>query len=273
MRLTALMRPGAGLAVAGGLALAAAAPAMAAPGPAAVTVTISAQSKLRPVTGHVLVVFRSGPKSSVQLSGSYSGAASGDTLALFAQPFPYSSPPAQIASKQITAASGSYSFSEIPQIATKYKAEVLSGTAVQGTSPVRYVYLSPRVNVTGGHKCGRPVCHEQFTVSEIVPASAYSAESAKHWYVYFGLRLSPVREPPAPRWLNLDAKAKVGPVTKVAATQFRRTVSFSFRIGSEGYHWLWNSCSKDTVAADGVGLPGQHGCGGHRVRSSARYLG
>ena len=37
--------------------------------------------------------------------------------------------------------------------------------------------------------------------------------------------------------------------------------------------WKWTTCSKDTEAADGIGLPGHHGCGAERVLSSAPYLG
>lgn len=42
---------------------------------------------------------------------------------------------------------------------------------------------------------------------------------------------------------------------------------------SDGYAWNWNTCSKDTEAEDGIGLPGNHGCGSKSVPASAVYLG
>ena len=64
-----------------------------------------------------------------------------------------------------------------------------------------------------------------------------------------------------------------GSAHRIAADEFSETVTFSFRIGNDAYNWEWTSCSKDTEAADGIGLPGHHGCGAERVLSSAPYLG
>ena len=44
-------------------------------------------------------------------------------------------------------------------------------------------------------------------------------------------------------------------------------------VGNDAYAWNWNTCSKDTEAEDGIGLPGNHGCGSKSVPASAVYLG
>ena len=48
---------------------------------------------------------------------------------------------------------------------------------------------------------------------------------------------------------------------------------FSLRIGSKSATWLFLVCARDSEARDGVGLPGRHDCGGHRVRANVSYLG
>jgi serine/threonine protein kinase len=41
---------------------------------------------------------------------------------------------------------------------------------------------------------------------------------------------------------------------RVSATEFQLTFSFTFTIGTNAYHWRWNTCLPDTEAADGMGL-------------------
>jgi hypothetical protein len=107
-----------------------------------------------------------------------------------------------------------------------------------------------------------------------VPPQALQAELATPLYPYFGLNLSAGKEPGPPHWLTLDAGgAHVTASHRISADEFGETVTFSFRIGNDAYYWDWNTCSRDTEAADGIGLPGHHGCGDERILDSATYLG
>ena len=79
---------------------------------------------------------------------------------------------------------------------------------------------------------------------------------------------------PAPRWLYLDGgDASVSGARRISANEFEITVTYSFTIGDDGYYFEWNTCTKDTLSADGLGLPGSHGCGARRIRGNVNYLG
>jgi hypothetical protein len=60
---------------------------------------------------------------------------------------------------------------------------------------------------------------------------------------------------------------------RVSAGEYRYTVTFSFRIGNDGYSFGWATCTRDTEPQDGFGLPGHHGCGDKRVLETSRYQG
>lgn len=97
---------------------------------------------------------------------------------------------------------------------------------------------------------------------------------SKPFYPYFGINLSATGTPSLPRWLYLNAgDPTVSGVRQVSATEFEVTVTFSFTIGADGYYFDWVTCTKDSLSADGLGLPGSHGCGAGRIRSGTGYLG
>ena len=97
---------------------------------------------------------------------------------------------------------------------------------------------------------------------------------SKHIYPYFGINLSATGTPPEPRWLYLDeGNASVSSARQISASEFEITVTFSFTIGNDGYYFDWNACEKDTLSADGLGLPGSHGCGARRISRNVNYLG
>jgi hypothetical protein len=83
-----------------------------------------------------------------------------------------------------------------------------------------------------------------------------------------------LRRPPPPIYLYLGAgHPRVTRTRKVSAGEYRFTIKFTFRIGNNGAHWGFNFCVKDSVTADGIGLPGRHHCGDKRIRATTRYLG
>ena len=171
-----------------------------------------------------------------------------------------------------------YSFTVAPTLATRYQVKVFarkSATTPLATSSMQSVYVSANGYTTGGKTCGRPVCHETFHIYTIVPSSALGVEMSKTNYPYFGINLTTgAGIPSPPRWLYLNAgHASVSGARRISATEFETTLTFSFAIGNDGYHWAWTGCTKDTVSRDGLGLPGSHGCGASRVLRTASYLG
>jgi hypothetical protein len=122
-----------------------------------------------------------------------------------------------------------------------------------------------------GSRAGR---QEWATKWESRAAAALRTELAKPWYPYFNLSLAPSKEPPSPKTLLLGAgNPHVTASRQVAPGEFELTVTFSFRIGNDAYHWNWTMCAKDTEARDGLGLPGSHGCGAKGIPATQSYLG
>jgi hypothetical protein len=240
---------------------------------------IAATSSLRPVTGDVWVVYRGARDAIAQVHGQIKGVRPGEIARLYAQQFPYKSAPAPAGSVVLhpSGAAATYAFQVTPSVATRYQVVLLRSSTA--TSPLAnsatitvYVVLST-VNGTA-RPCSRPICKEKFRISVPVPASALMTELSKRWYSYFAVALAPDKAPPAPKRLRLGAGgSRVSRSRRISATEFRLTVTYAFRIGADAYDWSWNVCAQDTESADGVGLPGHHGCGGKNLAAAASYAG
>lgn len=272
------------IAVAGGLVASGAVPAAVADPAQSPVITISATTPLPVITHDVFVVYKDSYKSYDQatISGSVTDpdATADEVAVLYAQPFPYKTAPAPIAGQSVAVPASTtptaYSFAAKPTVATKFTVEVLSSSSATtplATSAVNVVYVVTSQSVSGPKTCRRPVCHETARVVTLLPRSAYKIESHKKWYFYFDLKLSRIGEPKPPKYLYLSKIAAISKVTRISPTEFKRTISFSFRIGNDGYYWLWNFCSKDTESRDGINLRGSHSCGAKKIRSSIPYLG
>jgi hypothetical protein len=101
------------------------------------------------------------------------------------------------------------------------------------------------------------------------------AEQRKRFHLYFGLKLDRSgRAPGPPKRLKLGAgHGRIVSVKKLNASQYLATMTFSFRVGNAGYYFLVGACQKDTESADGLNLPGHHGCGDKFISSKIPYLG
>lgn len=245
--------------------------ASAATGPA---ITISAASAFAPVTGDVLVEYQGGSYATVTLSGTVTGGATGDTATLEAQPFGGTAAP--VASVPVTSASQAYSFPVKPDVATTYTVQLaVTGTSTPlATSAAQVVYVVNSGKSSGAKTCGRPVCHETLRIVEYVPPSALKTEMAKRVYAYFGLNVGGQKVPPSPTSVTLNwGHASVSKPQELAAGKFTFNVSYRFTIDSHSYYWRWVACAKDNEAADGLGLPGSHGCGNKRLKLNFKYLG
>jgi len=238
------------------------------------SVTIKATSRMK-ITGYTLVLYRGGRDSVADITGNVSGASKGDVLKLYAQRFPYSKPHRVI---WIAGAGTRYSFKVRPFIATQYQVMLFppaSGAAPLASSRIVTVYVSSGGVTVQKRGCpSGPVCRPAYRVYEYLPPAVVKAEARKHWDIYVGVRLSPTTHlPPVPKWLYLDGRATVSAPRRISASNYERTVGFSFRIGTDSARWKFLACAKDSEATDGFGLPGRHGCGVHRVRSDVAYLG
>lgn len=256
-----------------GVSLAAAGQAQA----AAPTISIAASTKLPPITHDALVLYQFGAYSSAKIHGTIAGAAAGEVARLYVQQFPYKKAATAVATVTLTASKASYSFTVSPSLATHYWVKLFPSKAATipvASSKLQNVYVTV-VNVpTGVKPCGRPTCHETLTLTTKVPSSALKTEMAKRVYAYFGLSLSKSGIPKAPSTLIRNGgKAVISKATRTSATKYKFTIKFTFTVGNDGYHWIWNECSRDSVSKDGIGLPGTHGCGTSKISASTPYLG
>lgn len=244
------------------------------------TITVAARSSNPAVTGDVFVYFQGGKYGSARIHGTITGATTGEVATLYAQRFPYTRAARPVSSITLSATgpTTAYSFTVAPTLATRYQVKVFaskSATTPSATSSMKSVYVMANAWVTGGKTCGRPVCHETFHIYTIVPSSALGVEMSKPNYPYFGINLTTAAGiPSSPRWLYLNAgHASMSSARKISAGEFENTLTFSFTIGNDGYHWAWTGCTKDAVSTDGLGLPGSHGCGARRILRTVSYLG
>jgi hypothetical protein len=262
------------VALAGGLAAVGGLPALAAPA-VPPTVTIAAKAFFPPVTGDVFVLFHAPARfSRAHIHGTISGASSGEVARLFAQPFRKAASP--VAAVTLTAATSTYSFTVAPTLATRYQVKVFANstaTTPLALSAVRTVFVSNLMVPSPFIRCSRPVCREKIRVVEFVPPSTLRTEISKRWFFYFGLNLSPTMVPPPPKFLTLDTHATISRPVRVSAGSFAVTISWSFRIGNDGFNFNDNFCNRDTESTDGLGLPGHHSCGASRISATIEYLG
>jgi len=266
---------------AGGLSLAGAGTALA--GRAARTdldVTIGTASTFVPVNGDTLVRYGAPfPQATAKVSGSVTGIPASLTsvvVTLLDKPFggPAFSSTGPQATLRPTGGSAAYTFPVTPKLATSYEVEIsqTADSAPMQTSGPQTVYVIPDVTVTG-LKCARPSCSGKLVITARFPAPAFGTESPKKLNVYQGIRESADSTPAEPDRLSLVGTA--GHVVR-DATKFtvQYTVRYGFNIGpGEGYQWKINYCTADTETADGIGLPGHHGCGDQMVSAAAPYLG
>jgi hypothetical protein len=252
-----------------------------APGPAGPTaVAISVKSAQPAVDGDVYVVYLDGEQANADVYGEVTKAANGEVAELYKQQFPYNNPPALVSSVTLhpVGTTARYEFQVTPSLATRYRVELFKSSTAStalATSGAATIYVSVIRYTTASTKiCSRPVCNLTVQLVELVPPSALQTEISKPLYVYFGINLAPTVEPAPPQWLMLGAgNGHVSAPRRISAGEFGYTVTFSFPIGTDAFRSNWRLCAKNTEAADGIGLPGQHGCGDARILRTVSYLG
>jgi serine/threonine protein kinase len=244
----------------------------------ATAVPISVKSALSAVSGDVYVVYLGGVQASAEVYGEIRKAANGEVARLYAQQFPYQNAPTQVSSVVLHPAGSTarYGFQVTPTLATRYRVELFQSSTAPtplATSGVATIYVAI-FRTERSQACSRPICHESLQVIYVVPPSTLQTEMPKPSYLYFGVNLGTDIAPPVPQWLKLGAgHGHVTAPRRISADEFSYTVTFSFQIGNDAYHWAFNVCTKATEAEDGIGLPGHHGCGDEQIPGDERILG
>jgi hypothetical protein len=243
------------------------------------TISIKARSELPKITGDVLVIYKSRKFGPAHVTGTVSGATSGQVLRLYARQFPFKKAAAPVGSPvTITGSPQPYSFLVKPTLATRYTAELFAtstSTTPLATSATDIVYVAANTAAHGPRPlhCSLGTCHQTWRLTTVVPASALRTEMHKRWFVYFGIRFSRTGSL-LPKSLRLGAGHPVlSAPRRVNGHEYAVTLKFTFHV-SGPYRYQFFPCQKDTEAKDGLNLPGHHGCGTLKVISRTRlYLG
>jgi hypothetical protein len=253
---------------AGGLVALGAIPAATA-SPTADTISIHSKSALPQISGHTLVVYQVKGLRVATISGTITGASSGDIATLWSRPFGAKAFTATSSTMTLSASPQTYSFSVRPSQATAYEVQVTTGATADATSSPVTVYVTAGGRASAGHQsCSRTRCTFSYRVVEFVPAAAYKVESGKRFYLYLA-----VGYPKLPGRFTLDTGAKASKPTRVNSTEFRVTFTWYITVRHGVARWLTLACTKDTESRDGMGLPGRHGCGAKYISRKAIYVG
>jgi serine/threonine protein kinase len=242
-------------------------------------IPVTTTSGRPPVTGDVYVEYHGGKDASAQLSGQITSPADGEVARLYAQQFPFASPavPAGSVTLHPAGTTASYAFQVTPTLATRYQVELFrdsTATTPLASSATSTIYVVPGGTDSEVHNCNRPVCHATFTWTFTVPPTALNTEISKQVYAYFAVNLSPSAEPEPPALLQLGAgDPLLTAAQRISADEYQQSVTFTIQAGNDAWHAAFNTCTKDTEAEDGIGLPGHHGCGDAQVPYPGGYLG
>jgi hypothetical protein len=240
-------------------------------------VSIGATTASAKVGSDLVVYYLDGKYAGATISSDVTKGTKGEVAKLTAQQFPFSSPPAVVSSTKITGRTQHVSFHVTPSQATRYQIEVFASSRaakplVKSGVQIVYVDLSAATKITQ-NRCRRPECFVTIQLTVHAPAGVVQAESSKHVDFYFALNLSKHKTPPVPKQLTLQTHVTAGKATILASNEFRWVIAFKFRVGKKNSRWDWNACTPDTESADGIGLPGHHGCGDTTIPVPAGYLG
>jgi hypothetical protein len=227
------------------------------------------------------VKYQDGTDATAQVTGQVTNAVSGEVAELYAQQFPFTSPPVPAGSVALNpGGTNQLTFRVTPTLATRYTVEVFrSSTATvpltsSATSTVYVIMNQPGVKTTA---CAGSECHETETVTVQVPASALSTQMSEPIYTYFAINYAASGTAATPETLRLGAgDPVVSTPQQISADEYQFSLTFSFSTNNQpAYEYAWRHCTKSMEAQDGIGLPGSgsYGCGSQTIQDSAIYIG
>lgn len=236
------------------------------------SIMIAAHSPLPKVSGHTWVVYKTTGFRRATISGTVSGAVTGDIATLWSRPFGASAFAATASTETLTSDGVTptpYSFSVTPSRATAYKVQVTTGATMDVTSSRVTVYVTEGGKLSNKHtRCTSTSCKFSYKLTEFLPAAAYRTETHKHFYEYLA-----VGYPTLPRRYTLDRSATASRIRKINSGEFAVTFTWHVTLHHGAANWTTVVCTKDSESKDGMGLPGRHGCGDTHISRKVNYIG
>jgi hypothetical protein len=229
------------------------------------TLTFDLTTPQVPIGGRVYVEYGSLDPSAFW-EGEVPNPTPGEVVRLYAQQFPYNSPPVPVQSTILKSGNGSavisgvYQFSLSPTVATRYQVELFSSataTTPLAISASKTVYV---INYTsyqvGTLHCTGVValmnCVQTMIITAYFPPAELQAAMAKPKYLYLGNEV--------PQALRLDPTGSLSAPQRVADNAYQVTASYRVQIAS-GKPFTYGFCTVLTESLDGLGLPNEAACG------------
>lgn len=275
-RMSKFWRVVAPVVAAGGLVAAGAMPAASA-SPTVVptySVSIAAHSAFPRISKHTLVIYKTKGFRTATISGTVTGAVTGDVATLWSEPFGANVFTATTSMVTLTPdgetpTQSTYTFSATPTRATAYEVKVTTGTTPDATSKPVTVFVTEGGKLSKSRtKCSSTSCTFSYKITEVLPASAYKTETHKHFYEYLA-----VGYPRLPGRYTLDKAATASRIRKINSGEFALTFTWHVTLHHGAANWTTVVCTKDSESKDGMGLPGRHSCGNQHISRKLRYLG
>lgn len=245
-------------------------------GASGAAVSVQAVSRNQVVTGETWVTYGRPGYTTATLQGTATGVAAGAVAELFAQPFPFTAAARVVATVPLSVqgTSAPYRFTVAPQVVTRYRVEVLAtaqATSPEAVSPSVSVYATFFGTGSSAETCTGVRCTLTVHLSYVLPRSAIPVERGKHQFTHLSLPRSPNGAQPKPTTYHLVSATVTGP--KVAGNNMRYVLTITYAEPGYRYWYYWQTWTRDTLARDGLGLTGSHGCGKRTVSPSTPYLG
>jgi hypothetical protein len=220
-------------------------------------ISIDAQTSHKPVGRLVYTPYG----TAATITGAVADGQTGTAVELQGSTFPFHAGYTTLA-QTVTGDGGSYSFTAKPTLATRYRVVLASDPTSQST--VVTVYVVERSTNRPSRPCGGGFrCQKHFSADVVYPAGVAKREGAKKVYYYFGIRYGSRTTPPSRvRLVGTGRQHHRG------GSRYRLGFSVSFSTMAD-YYYYWETCTKDTEARDGYGLPGHHHCGARSITYKA----
>jgi hypothetical protein len=215
----------------------------------ATAISLTAKTSNKPFDGFTWATYG----RSAQLTGAVADGQPGTAVQLEASVFPFTAG-YSVVGATVTGSGGTFSFTATPTVATRYQVVLVADPTSQ--SPVVPVYVTAKWTNASRGGCGAgSSCRRHFAADIVYPAATVRRERGKRAYFYFAVRYGSRTIPPSRIRL-----VKTGRQRHIGGTRYRTGFTVSFSTPT-AYHYDWLICTKDTEAADGLGLPGHHHCG------------
>ena len=241
--------------------------------PATISATLTGE---RGPAGDVYVVRDPQPDGYGLLSGEIKDATTGEVARLYAQQFPYKSPPALVKSLTLKPVGGmaAYSFDVTPTLATRYQVRLLQNATAAtplATSTIRTVYVVYNyswINTNTELCLGYSTCTVTFPITVYAPPSALQMEMSLPKYLYRSSSIASLSSSGVP--MHPDTSATFSTPRRVADNAYEINVSFVAKSGGDALNWVL--CTKHTGTQDGIGVPGPLTCGLESLPGFVAYI-